>query len=80
MYKQFRLAGLEVEASHGQFLNEVSLIQIFVSASYHQHHIINIAVSIIIVSIICVQVKRSEEEADSWAVAPSKIPVGAFRL
>merc|ERR1711971_780205 len=42
-----KLAGLEVEASHGQFLNEV---------------------------------KRSEEEADSWAVAPSKIPVGAFRV
>ena len=25
------------------------------------------------------QVKRSEEAADSWEVAPSKIPVGAFR-
>jgi len=42
-----RLAGLEVEASHGQFLDEV---------------------------------KRSEEAADSWEVAPSKIPVGAFRV
>ena len=77
-----------MEASHGQFLDEVG----FISAIIIILILITLAIKFLIILVIIFlitlvimaillssQVKRSEEAADSWEVAPSKIPVGAFR-
>ena len=85
-YIHFRLAGLEVEASHSKFLNEVSTVSFLFSPSplpkdkiIHKKLYIYTHVTQYSSHVATPQVRRSEEEADSWSVAPSKIPVGAFR-
>ena len=86
-YIHFRLAGLEVEASHSKFLNEVSTVSFFFSPPspppkdkiIHKKFYIHTHVTRYSSHVATPQVRRSEEEADSWSVAPSKIPVGAFR-
>ena len=69
-----------MEASHGQFLDEVGFISAIIIILFLITLAIIFLITLVIMAILLSsQVKRSEEAADSWEVAPSKIPVGAFR-